>query len=166
MKRTIQEIQQLMDGVGEVDEGHINKQTRRQRISEAKSGVSIGPHSAEHRAKIGAANQIAFNRPEVRKKLSEIKSGKKMSDESKDKLRKRVISDETREKMSAAAKARKAPVSPNKGKPLSAEQRVKLSKALRGRVLSDESRAKLSLKLKEAWKRKRGLPNNDEPLQS
>lgn len=166
MKRTIQEIQQLMDGVGEVDERHINKQTRRQRISEAKSGVSLGPHSAEHRARIAAANQIALNRPEVRKKLSDLKSGKRMSDESKAKLRERVFSDETREKMSATAKARKGRVSPNKGKSLSVEQRVKLSNALQGRVFSDETRAKLSLKLKEAWRRKREPPNNDEPPQS
>jgi len=77
--------------------------------------------SAEHRAKISAANKGRTITAEHRAKLSEALKGHPMSAE-------------TRAKISAA----------HKGRPLAAEHRAKLSQALKGHAVSAETRAKIS----------------------
>lgn len=85
------------------------------RLYTRDTGVLKGkPKSAEHRAKLAEAN------------------------------RRRVVSDETRAKISAARKGKPT----TKGVPKSAEHRAKISAALMGHVESDETRAKKSRALK------------------
>lgn len=69
------------------------------------------------------------------------RSGIKMTAEQVDAMRLRPVSDETRARMSVAAKGRP---SPNKGKPMSEEQKAKQREAMRGRTASAETRAKMS----------------------
>jgi hypothetical protein len=85
-----------------------------------------GPHSADTRAKIGAANRAHYSAPENREKQ-----------------RQRVI-----------VSGVKPPST--KGLTWTHEQRAKITASLTGRKQSPETRAKRSAALKAAWARKRG----------
>lgn len=111
------------------------------------SPEELAPRSARM---MGAGNpNFGKSRPDevkelIRQKLTGRPSGSlgiPKSEEHKAKLRGRHVSDETRRKMSEAAKRRGAN---NKGKPMSDEQKEKLRQAALGRTLSAEARAKVS----------------------
>jgi len=95
-------------------------------------------HSAETRAKIGAAQKGRTLSAEARAKLSAANKGKKLSAEHRAKLsaaqKGKTLSAETRAKIGAV----------HKGKTLSAEHRAKMSAALKGKTVSAETRAKLA----------------------
>lgn len=77
--------------------------------------------------------------------------GYKHSEETKEKFRNRVVSKETREKISQSVS------NANKGRIVSEETKIKISKAETGKIVSDETRQKISKaqigrKLTEEWK--------------
>lgn len=110
--------------------------THRENISKAKTGRPI---SQEHAAALrkAAKDHAATNIP----RLAEINRGSKRSDECRAKIaeanRKRVYSQETLAKMSAAQRGRGA------GVPLSSEHRAKVSASLKGHRHSAETIEKL-----------------------
>lgn len=71
---------------------------------------------------------------ETREKISKANKGRKHSEETKQKLKNRIVSKEQREKISKA----------NKGKILSEETKNKISKNNKGKLFSNETRTKLS----------------------
>lgn len=122
-------------------------------------GVKRGPHSEEHKAKIGAAQLGKKVSDETKTKLRAANLGKKASEETRAKLRAanlgkkhsketcdkigaihrgKKLSDETKAKLRAAKLGRKH----------SAESRAKMSASQFGRKHSDETRAKISAALK------------------
>lgn len=126
--------------MSECKRGKKHSTETREKISRAKIGVPLGPHSEETKAKISAGNKGKVRSPEVCRKLSERKrlppsdeTRRKMADAS----RGRVASKETREKLALA----------NTGKKHSAETRAKLSMAHAGttrKPLSEETKARIS----------------------
>ena len=113
---------------------HLSEETRR-KISESTSGEKhpmFGKHhSEESKRKISESHkglQAGEKNPMFGKNHSE-ETRKKMSESHKN------ISDETRKKMS---KSHKGKPSPNKGKPISEEQKKKLSKKVLQFTLSGE----------------------------
>lgn len=90
----------------------------------------------------------------TKNKISIAHAGKTKSKEHIEKLKNKVISEETRKKIGDASKGR---LSPNKGKPMTEEQKLKLSlihkgkpkseefkNNLRGRMLSEDHKIKIS----------------------
>lgn len=137
------------------------------KMSMAKLGKKLGPHSEEHRRKISNSLKGHSVSDEARKKMSKASKGrpgyfkgKNLSEETKQKIsaslmgnespRKGVkLSEETKMKMS---KAKKGKPSHNKGKPMSEEQKKKISASLmghpsprKGKTNSEETRMKISL---------------------
>lgn len=119
------------------------------------------PKTEEHRKKISEANKkrgtahlrtpealkkvAAFHRgrkrsEETKHKISEAKKGKKMPEHSRIEMIERMRSPEMREHLSKLAKQRPAP---NKGKPMSDEQKAKLSALKKGVSLSEEHKRKI-----------------------
>ena len=123
----------------------------------ANGGNGNGKHSEETKRKIGLAHvgntwgALTAGKPrkklteEQRKKRSIAQTGRKLTPEWKANIRaaKQNISKETRKKLSEALKERP---SPNKGVPMSEEQKKKIGDANRGRVFSEE----VKLKFREA----------------
>lgn len=95
------------------------------------------PFTPEHREKCNAALKIVMKRPEIRAKLRDKATGRKVSDKTRDKMRQARIgvkySDETRAKMSASLK--KTYESP--------ELRARIGGIHRGKVYSEETREKI-----------------------
>ena len=90
----------------------------RRKMSEARKGKKRKPHSPETRRKISESNKGKTHTAETRRKMSEARKGKK----------RKPHTAETRRKMSEAHKGRTAP---NLGKPMSKEQRLKISESNR-----------------------------------
>lgn len=129
----------------------------KKKISEANKGkrFSLGyKHTPEARKKISDALRLRPVKEETKQKLREKNKGQanwnkggSISEETKRKISEantgRVVSDETREKLSIL----------NKGKKVSDETKDKISKALKGRTISNDQRQKMSIanKGKVAW---------------
>ena len=123
---------------------HLSEESRKKMF-----GSNKGKHfSEEHKRKISNSLKGKPKSEEQKKKLSENMKGKMLgeknpmfgkhhTEESKKKIceSKKNISDETRRKISNANKGR---TSPNKGKPMSEEQKKKLSKKVLQFTLDDE----------------------------
>ena len=114
------------------------------------TGGEGGRLSEETRSKMSQAKKNPS--AETRRKLSEARKGKKLSDETRRKMSEarkgekhylfgKTHTAETRQKMSEAQKGKKNHLF---GKTLSDETRRKLSEAQKGKKLSDETRRKLS----------------------
>ena len=95
-------------------------------------------------------NQIVSD--EFRLKMSKITKGRKMSEETKQKLRDRVFTPEWRQKISEASKGkvvsketRQKLREANLGNKLSEETKQKISIANKGKIISKETRLKLSI---------------------
>lgn len=108
--------------------------------------------TAEARAKMSAAAKAQMANPTARTRLSEANRGehnpmfgRKLSDETRAKMRGRIPSPEARKKMADARRAH----------PVSDETRAKLSAALKGRKMSEEAKAKMSAAQKAAWAKRR-----------
>lgn len=97
-------------------------------ISKVKTGVKRGPLSEEWRNKIGKSNLGRVVTKETREKISAALRGRKA----------KPFSKETREKLSMS----------NKGKVRSEETKKRMSEAHKGQVVSEECRRKLSARLK------------------
>jgi group I intron endonuclease len=122
---------QTLGGVGSL--GLVHTAETRARLSEMHKGKSKGPHSPEHRAKIGAAHRGRIFSPERRAAMSAARLGVKQSPETAAKsarsrtgLRPTVA---TKAKMSAALVGNTRA----KGCKRSAETKAKISAALRAR---------------------------------
>ena len=141
----------------------------------------------ENRIKISQRMKDMYkNNPDLKKKASERCKGKKLSEETKAKIREwhannkivgggaqvgHKVSEETRKKISIAHKgkkmskeakikmslSRKGKPSPFKGKTFTEEQRKRLSEAHKGYKVSEETRKKLSMKSKQYWMNKKAL---------
>lgn len=143
-------------------------------------------HSEETKEKL-RKNMLGRNYTEEHKKhISESKKGWKPSQETIEKFKNRIFTDETKEKLSIAGKNRKHTEETkekiskaNKGKPKSEEHKIKLSISEKGKIISEESKKKMSesrkgrispkgmlgknhteetkKKMSEAWNRRRGI---------
>jgi group I intron endonuclease len=128
--------------VGKAAKGRKHSQDCRDRMSAARKGRTSGPCKEETKKKIAAAQQGVPRKPwtdERKMAVSLAMTGRKMSPEAIEKTRLKqtgkVVSEETKARMSEAAKRRA---------PASAECRAKLSSLRQGRSLSDEVKAKIS----------------------
>jgi plasmid stability protein len=103
--------------IGLVNKGHIMSEEQKQKLrnrnfseevrknmSLAHLGKKLPKFSDEHKKKISEAHLGKKLSEEHKKKLSEAHKGKKMSEEFKEKLRNRVITEETRRRISLAGK--------------------------------------------------------------
>ena len=77
---------------------------------------------------------------ETKQKIRLSKLGKPRTEETIQKMRNRIVSDITKEKMSKALKGR---IGPNLGKPRTEETKEKIANTLRGRVLRLDAKEKL-----------------------
>lgn len=123
-------------------EHHASCPALREKNSISNSGEKNGmygrKHSDETKKKIGEKSKEKIFTKDYRKKLSKATAGKNNPMYGK----KRVVSIETRNKISLALK----------GKPLSEKNKQGISKALKGRIFSKEWRRKLSRKRKQKFK--------------
>lgn len=104
-------------------------------------GVKLGPHSDEHRRKIGEAQKGKVISAAQRSKLSEARKGLVLHDEWRESIRKGM----TGKKLKPLSPEHKAQISAvHKGKKLTAEQKAKLLAANKGRSHSVEDRQKKS----------------------
>ena len=119
-------------------------------------GISGYAHTAETRARLGAAAKGRLVSPETRAKMSEVLRAawaagerKLLTDEVKAKiseaLKGRVPSDDVRAKLVAAQRKRQ---DEGRGTILSEEAKAKISLSLTGKVRPDEVRAKISATMK------------------
>lgn len=98
------------------------------------------PRTAESRQKQSESHKAQRAR-EVAEGLPHPALGYRWSEEQRDKLRGRSVSEASRQRMAESAKRRGAN---NKGRPMSEEQKAKLRAAQLGRKATDETRAKQS----------------------
>lgn len=115
---------------------------------------------------LNICNNAAKLSDEARRKISKKLSGRKHSEDSKNKMSeaKKNVSEETREKISEAHKGKTITAETRqklsvalKGREVSEKHRMNLSKSLKGRVISEEHRRKISEANKMYWqKRKSG----------
>ena len=129
--------------MSEAHKGKKLSEEHRRKISEAHKDKTF---SEEHRRKLSENNPM--KRPEVRRKQSEAKKGKKgktLSEETRRKMSEarkgRTFSEETRRKISEAKKGKSSPM---KGKKRSDETKQKMSEAQR--------KPEILQKKSEAWK--------------
>jgi group I intron endonuclease len=102
-------------------------------------GIKYGPHSAEHRKKIGDAHRGRVSSQETREKLSAALKGRTFDAAWIEKMRQAQIG----RKMAPLTDAHRAIVSAtHKGKTISDEHKARLSAVHKGRKLSDEDKAK------------------------
>jgi hypothetical protein len=152
--------------------GQKHTEESKRKMSKSRKGKFKGKNnpnygkkaSEETRRKQSEAHKGVIPSEVTRRKMSESQTGRKHSDKTKKKMReawknRSSFSDETRLKMSISAKNRpkiseetrkkmseatKGKNNPNYGKPMSEEQKRKLSEALNGRIISEETRRKIS----------------------
>ena len=141
-KWTEEQKQRLSD----MKKGHIVKPETRIKISIAHKGKIISEETkkrlrelnkgriltAEHKQKISNGNKGKIMSIETRRKISEAKKGVKLTQEHIQSMRNHVVSKETREKQSKAAKGR---ISPMLGRKHSEESKKKMSERLSGRTV-------------------------------
>lgn len=112
--------------------GHAVLEETRKKISGSNRGKNKPPLSEETKRKILESRAGYRHSEETKRKIGEANrhSKKPMSEETKRKIsasmQGRKVSEETRQRMSEAQKGR---VSPNKGKPMSEEQKEKIRQA-------------------------------------
>ena len=135
--------------ISDAHRGKTMSEEARRNMSKARQGRTFAPHSEETRRKMSEAHMGKVVSAETRKRISEVQSGKVILE---DVMARRLkyykthpVSQETREKISAAGK----------GRIFSAEHRALISASQKGKVMSAESRAKMSAS-------KRGIPLSEE----
>ncbi len=105
---------------------HTEETKKKMSISRGIEGRRFGPHNEDTRHKISTSVSLTMTE-ERKQKHSNIMSGRKLSDEHKNKIREKsrlkTNSEETRKKISIS----------NKGKIISEEQRIKMSLAQKGK---------------------------------
>ena len=125
-------LRNMTDG-GEGSSGYIHTEKTRKLLSGQSKGRSLSDVTRE-KIRISAKCRKPVSM-DTRSKISEAN-------------RRRVVSDETRAKMSVHRKGKP-------GRPNSIETRAKMSAALKGRVISEEQKSKVSAAMKEFWARKK-----------
>lgn len=128
--------------IGDANRGRVLTDEHKAKISAAGKGRK---KSAEHREKIGQANRGRVVSEETRKLISEAHMGKKMnlSDEERARRSERARAmAKSRTPEQIAAQVEKAAAT-RRGKPLSQEQKDKMSAALKGRKFSADHLAAL-----------------------
>lgn len=139
--------------VSAINKGQVVTPEHRAKISAAKTGAPLSPkqhaayaarkgtkHTPEHRAKIGSAGRGRTHGPESRAKIGAALKGRSLSPERVAKMVERVVTTETRAKLSKAAVGNKLRL----GATHTPETRAKMSLSRSGTTLSDEHRAKIS----------------------
>ena len=117
--------EETKDKIGNFFRGKQLSEEHKQKLREANKGKKPPPHSEETLRKMSESMKGKNTGPlseEHRKKLSIAHSGKKLSEEHKEKLRNKPVSEETRQKLSAVSKGIKR----------SEETRKKMSEAQKG----------------------------------
>ena len=155
---------------------------QKKKISEAHKGKPAHnkgvPMSEEQKKKLSDSIRKSMT-PDVRKKISDSKKGRQVSNETREKISESMsgeknhnygkpMSEETKKKLSDALKGR---TGPNKGKPMSEETKKKLSDALKGRTapnkgvpMSEEQKKKLRESAKKRKLLKQLQPDGCLPL--
>lgn len=100
-------------------------------------------------AKVAAAHRGMKRSEETKRKISEAKRGSKRSPEAVEAMKALMRSPDMRARLSEKAKLRPAH---NKGKPMSEEQKAKLSLAMKGRRLSEDHKQKIRSSLPKDMK--------------
>gem|GEM_PF-4090806 len=75
-----------------------------QLVNMTEGGEGLSNPSFEVRIRIGTASKVRQNTPEAKAAVSAVHKGKKVSETTREKLRARVVSEETRTKISKKAK--------------------------------------------------------------
>lgn len=120
-------------------------------------GLKLGPHSAEHRAKIGEAQKGKKLSEEHRRLISQVHKGKTLSAQHRaaliESVRTRIHSDETRAKLSERARN----ITDDTRRKRSASVRASMTEERRqffvehGRNISEETRRKRSEAVRQSW---------------
>lgn len=151
---------EVAEKIGKKSLGRKHSEGVKAAMSEASKAHWL---SQEYRDKVSSALKEVWT-PERRAERSKLSkaawekrkaSGWVVPESTKEKLRTKVVSDETKAKMSAAAK-----VKPKK--PRSAETRLKLSDALKTSWQDSEARARRSASISEALKAKHASMSEDQ----
>jgi len=150
--------------IGSAFRGKSLTEEHKQKLREANLGKKPPPHSEETRQKMSNSMKGKNSGPksdEHKRRLSDAHKGKNLSEEHKEKLRNKPISEETRQKISIAGQGRivseetrkkqSEALSGKKRGPQSDEVKEKRAQKLRGRKQSEESKQKM----RDAWARKR-----------
>jgi hypothetical protein len=146
--------------------GVVFSEEHRRKLSEAQKGKPRAPLPPEARQRVTEANRGKRRSEETRRRMSEARMGKPLSEAAKEKLRLvntgKSPSEEARRKMSEA----------QKGRVVSEEERQRIGERYRGKHLSEETRRKLSEAHKgqtyssEAMRKmgeaRRGIPKSEE----
>lgn len=120
--------------ISEANKGKPKSQEHRDKISSSLTGVE---HTEEHRDKI--SNTLKGNVPWNKGKTGVY------SEETLDKMRSKVFTDETRAKMSAS----------QQGKVISNDTRAKMSETHTGTTKSEETKKRMSEARKAYWRKKK-----------
>lgn len=111
-------------------------------------GIKLGPHSASHRKKIGAAQKGKIISPEALANLSRAMKGRVITEAWRQNIRNGMIG----KKFGPLSAEHKAKISAvHKGKKISAEQRAKLLAANTGRRHTDDDKQKKSKSGTDYW---------------
>lgn len=131
--------------VAEFNKGKHLSEEHKQKIREGNLGKVA---SLETLAKMSASLKGIRHTEEAKRKISEGNKGKPKSKEHIEALRNKVVTDETRARMSASRKLRIMP-------PVSEETKAKIGAASRGRIMSEETRKRMSAAKKVTWSQKK-----------
>jgi len=144
------DLANVTDG-GEGVTGLRMSDASKQKMSDKKIGVKRGPHSAEHRLRIGLAHRGKKFSPEHIEKLSKARRARVTSSETKEKMSQSMTkfykeNPEARQAVSVARKGmrhseatKKLMSEKSKNKIISKEQRAKISQTLTGKKQSKET---------------------------
>lgn len=139
IKKLKQQNHSLTNGTDGGDGGCMGPSALK-KISDALYGRKRGPHSIEHRRKIGDASRGRRHSVECRRRIGDTQRGKIRGPHSIEHRRK--LGDAHRGKIRG---------------PFSAERRRKLSEAKRGKQFSDVHRRKISDGLRLMWKHRKEM---------
>lgn len=117
-----------------------SEETKRKMSEAAKKRNHDYLRAPEVVEKVAAKHRGMKRSEETKKKISQSKKGKKMSEQTLLEMKKRMQTEEIRKKISEKNKGK---VAHNKGKPMSNEQKAKLSAAKKGKKLSEEHKRKI-----------------------